>query len=103
MRYAAMLWGNVKAKESGNTRYSIVGNGTFDTPIQLENDEEIPAPDKYYGTDQTGSRGFFPVPEVSFEALYAKGDVGPGSDQLAIGDHDHEIGDMVIVFNNALV
>ncbi len=102
-RTASMLFGNVKYNATGNTRYSIVGDGTPINPVQLENDEEIPAPLKYYGTNELGIRGFNPVPEVSFEALNAKGDVGSGSDQLAVGDHDHEIGDMIIVFENGLI
>ena len=39
---------------------------------------------------------------VTFEALNANGDVGTGVDQLAPGNHDHEIGDMQLLFENAL-
>jgi len=40
---------------------------------------------------------------VTFEALDANGDVGEGATQVAAGDHDHEIGDVSLVFENALV
>lgn len=102
-RTASMLFGNVKYNTTGNTRYSIVGDGTPVNPVQLENDKDYPGALKYYGTNQFEERGFYPVPEVSFEALNARGDVGPGPTQLAVGDHDHEIGDMVVVFENGLI
>lgn len=41
--------------------------------------------------------------DVTFEVLFENGDVGSDPDQLAVGDHDHEIGDMVLVFENGLV
>lgn len=41
--------------------------------------------------------------DITFEALMAKGDVGTGSDQLAIGNHDHEPGDLVVLFNNKII
>lgn len=40
---------------------------------------------------------------VTYETLAANGDVGSGATQVAQGDHDHEIGDMTLVFENALV
>ena len=40
---------------------------------------------------------------VTFEVLNANGDVGTGADQVAKGDHDHEIGDMTLIFENALI
>ena len=41
--------------------------------------------------------------QVNFEALEAIGDVGSGSDQLARGNHDHEIGNMALFFENKLL
>ena len=40
--------------------------------------------------------------KVTFETLNTNGDVGTGADQLAPGNHDHEIGDMELLFENAL-
>lgn len=40
---------------------------------------------------------------VTYEILSANGDIGPGSGQLAEGDHDHEVGDLVLLFDNALI
>jgi len=41
--------------------------------------------------------------QVTYENLNANGDVGNGADQVARGDHDHDIGNMVLVFENGLV
>lgn len=40
---------------------------------------------------------------VSYEILSANGDVGLEAGQLAAGDHDHEVGDLVLLFDNALI
>lgn len=40
---------------------------------------------------------------VTFEALEGNGDVGTGANQVARGNHDHEIGDMTVIFNNQLI
>jgi hypothetical protein len=40
---------------------------------------------------------------VTYENLAANGDVGSGADQVAQGDHDHDIGNQVLNFENALV
>jgi hypothetical protein len=40
---------------------------------------------------------------VTFETLAANGDVGSQPGQVAEGNHDHEIGDMVLLFNNQLI
>lgn len=39
---------------------------------------------------------------VTFETLNGNGDIGTGADQVAVGDHDHEIGDMIVLLNNAM-
>ena len=41
--------------------------------------------------------------QVTFEVLNANGDVGAGPAQVAAGDHDHEIGNVSLVFENALI
>lgn len=41
--------------------------------------------------------------QVTYENLAANGDVGTGATQVAQGDHDHEIGDMTLIFDNALI
>lgn len=41
--------------------------------------------------------------QVTYENLAANGDVGTGAGQVAIGDHDHEIGNQVLIFENALI
>ena len=56
-----------------------------------------------------GAAGYFlhsgQVQKVFFGAdrIAANGDVGTGADQVAQGNHDHEIGDMTLIFENALV
>ena len=40
---------------------------------------------------------------VTYEALNANGDVGNNEGQVAAGNHDHDVGDLVQLFNNALV
>lgn len=39
---------------------------------------------------------------VSFDNLNANGSIGQASNQVAFGDHDHEIGDIDVFFENAL-
>ena len=39
---------------------------------------------------------------VTFETLFANGDVGSGSDQLAPGNHDHDVGDLSVLFDNKI-
>ena len=41
--------------------------------------------------------------DITFEALDRNGDVGAGADQLAAGNHDHDLGDLVLLFNNRIV
>lgn len=41
--------------------------------------------------------------DVTYETLAANNVVGMGANQLAPGDHDHGVGDLVEVFNNQLV
>lgn len=40
---------------------------------------------------------------ATFEELQAIGDIGTGADQVAPGDHDHDIGDVSLIFENSLV
>jgi hypothetical protein len=40
---------------------------------------------------------------VTYEILATNGDVGSEAGQLAKGDHDHEVGDLVLLFDNALI
>lgn len=41
--------------------------------------------------------------DVSFETLLAKGDVGQLADQLAIGNHDHDVGNLILLFENKII
>jgi hypothetical protein len=41
--------------------------------------------------------------QVTYENLNANGDVGTGADQVAQGNHDHDVGNQVLNFENALV
>ena len=43
------------------------------------------------------------IDAVTFEALQANGDIGAGPDQVSPGHHDHEIGDVSLIFENALI
>lgn len=49
----------------------------------------------YYSTNNAGV--------VTFENLLANGDIGSGADQVPAGDHDHDIGDIVLWFENQLI
>jgi hypothetical protein len=40
---------------------------------------------------------------VTAQTLIDNGSVGAGAGQVAAGDHDHEIGDITLIFNNALI
>lgn len=44
------------------TQYSIQGDGTLGSEIQLVNDSTSPGNSKYYGTDGTGVKGYFSFP-----------------------------------------
>jgi hypothetical protein len=44
-----------------------------------------------------------PVSEVTFESLQTNGDVGSGADQVAQGNHDHDVGDLSLWFQNKLI
>ena len=39
----------------------------------------------------------------TFEALQESGDVGSGADQVAPGNHDHDIGNVTSIFENNLI
>ena len=41
--------------------------------------------------------------DVSFETLFAKDDAGPGAEQLAIGNHDHNVGNLQLLFENKII
>lgn len=41
--------------------------------------------------------------QVTFEVLMSNLDVGSGADQLAIGNHDHDVGNLEILFENRIV
>ena len=45
------------------TDKSVQGTGKESDPITLVNDEEDPGNDKYYGTDDSGEKGFHDLPE----------------------------------------
>lgn len=41
--------------------------------------------------------------QVTFEVLMANLDVGSGADQLAFGNHDHDLGNLEVLFENRIV
>jgi len=43
------------------------------------------------------------IGNITYEALNANGDVGENAGQLATGNHDHEIGDISLIFENQLI
>jgi len=53
--------------------------------------------------DIIGKPSSLGIDAVTFEALQANGDIGAGQDQVSPGDHDHEIGDVSLTFENALI
>lgn len=44
-----------------------------------------------------------PISEVTFEQLLANGDIGSDADQVAPGNHDHDIGNVTSIFENNLI
>jgi hypothetical protein len=58
------MFNSLNAKiETVATQYSISGNGVG-SPIQLAGDMVSPGNSKYYGTDGTGTRGFWDLPGI---------------------------------------
>lgn len=68
-------WSNVRIPVDGNdvvqasgglstvvTRYSVTGDGSVGAPVELVGDVAAPGSSKYYGTDASGSRGFYDLP-----------------------------------------
>ena len=48
---------------SVETEDSITGDGTPGTPVKLVGDAETPGNEKYYGTDDSGNKGYHDLPE----------------------------------------
>jgi hypothetical protein len=44
------------------TDMSVTGNGSVEDPVKLINDEEAPGNSEYYGTDEAGVKGYYPLP-----------------------------------------
>jgi hypothetical protein len=55
------------------TADSITGTGAPATPLELVGDAASPGNTQYYGTDGTGTRGFFPVPVISITTIVQSG------------------------------
>lgn len=53
---------------------------------------DIPGKPQNIGADQ-----------VTYENLNLNGAVGSGATQVAAGNHDHEIGDVTLLFENQLI
>jgi hypothetical protein len=53
--------------------------------------------------DIQGKPAEFGAVSVTFENLDANGAVGTGTDQVARGDHDHDVGNMALFFENKLI
>jgi uncharacterized protein (TIGR02145 family) len=51
---------------SVDSQYSITGDGSTGDPIQLDGDTETPDPEKYYGTDGDGTRGWHDLPDDNY-------------------------------------
>lgn len=45
------------------TRMSVTGDGSLVKPVMLVGDRQDPGPEKYYGTDSGGAKGYHPFPE----------------------------------------
>ncbi len=58
-----------------HVQYSIIGDGSVSTPLQLDGDAATPGNSKYYGTDSGGIKGFFTLPSGLTSPLTTKGDV----------------------------
>jgi hypothetical protein len=67
------------------TDNSVVGNGQALYPLQLENDEASPGSQEYYGTDTSGTKGFYPVPSAENTEAVNVGE-GTGIFQVESGD-----------------
>lgn len=73
------------------TQYSVVGNGSVSTPVQLLNDEDDPGIGKYYGTNILGEKGYHFLPstldaieDIAFEWRF----LTPGTAQEFVLDVD---------------
>ena len=55
--------GNVPVTRTINTSFSITGGGDLTTnrTLSLVNDQANPGPSKYYGTDSSGVKGWYPT------------------------------------------
>jgi hypothetical protein len=51
------------------TTGSIIGDGTLGNEIKLVNDQVSPGNSKYYGTDGSGTKGFFNLPNTSIPPI----------------------------------
>ncbi len=62
---------NIAANDAAsiNTSLSVTGDGTTSTPITLINDEYEPGNVKYYGTDDTGTKGYYDLPTIDCEEV----------------------------------
>jgi hypothetical protein len=58
-----------------NVADSITGDASLASPLKLVGDTASPGNSKYYGTDGSGSRGFWSVPSVYTPPVTTKGDI----------------------------
>lgn len=63
--------GDVNSSRAVNTQYSLTGGGDFtaDRILSLVNDVSLPGNSKYYGTDASGTRGYFSLPSAGAPTL----------------------------------
>lgn len=65
-------WFNLGRAASGttiNTTNSVTGDGSSGTPVKLVNDAATPGNSMYYGTNSSGTKGFFALPSSSTVAM----------------------------------
>ncbi len=87
---ASVHWGNLTNVVSISPQYSITGGGalTSSRTLNLVNDVETPGNSKYYGTNATGTKGWYDLPSggtISSE-MSVTGDGSSGSKLKLVND-----------------
>jgi hypothetical protein len=78
-------WSDFPAASSTvNVQYSVAGDGSVGTPLQLSGDAATPGNSKYYGTDSGGTKGFFSLPTISVTVTNSLNGDGTGGSPIQL-------------------
>jgi parallel beta-helix repeat protein len=88
----------IKGAGTINTQYSIIGNGSSGSKIQLINDASTPGIDKVYGTDYSGTRNYI-MPNIGwYNVIKGGADAGGALDVSSVVQAAINAGYKVIYF-----